>query len=561
MAETTPNRPDGVPANARWIAATKEWELGAVVAGKRQGPFRSWRDDGTLSCESTFLDGLADGPFKRFHPSGEIAMAGRYASGALDGVLVARRSHEPTTENVMPEAAPEVWEVRRHFEAGAGTLPQFLSRGGEPLTRQGTPCPARPDDVDELAVWLDEEWVLGRVKGTSERVGAWRHWTKAGLRSLDLGYDDRGKLVAKRQYRSGQPFLSQRFDPNVGDDCVVEQITHHGKGRPDTARTFSFLPDGQRYEHASSCQFELDLVFSNRETCLLPQLHWGDSWNASVAVRLQELLGPAPAKLTFMPMFPAGYGTSLLAHVDVASAWATLDALAATLTLESATVATIPYAGDALVLERRGEHLLTWNQEQRGRARNHSVCEIYEVPWSHWCAAIRELVSRRDEVTTRLRIHMENHRRGDLWSEPVDGLAARARVSNRKPVLGEAIEAFLDLENRSAAVIHLVNDFEWNVSRRNSLLTGRVLGTPRREALKRPPVRLEPGQVFSVSTEIVVSEISEVAISYGASRDTEHSTNMPIDAYLRSVGDRYDLSACWQGALDALAIALLVSSS
>jgi len=70
----------------------EEWCEAKDPAGRplRQGPARTWYDDGRPWTEASFREGLRDGPFVEWHRSGAKAREGAYAAGAKTGAWIVR---------------------------------------------------------------------------------------------------------------------------------------------------------------------------------------------------------------------------------------------------------------------------------------------------------------------------------------------------------------------------------------------------------------------------------------------------------------------------------------
>lgn len=80
----------------------EEWCEGKDDAGRgrREGPARTWYDDGGLHTEESFHEGQRHGPFVERHRNGKVAREGRYAGGLKVGVWrVAFESGAPEEES------------------------------------------------------------------------------------------------------------------------------------------------------------------------------------------------------------------------------------------------------------------------------------------------------------------------------------------------------------------------------------------------------------------------------------------------------------------------------
>jgi len=65
----------------------EEWCEGKDEAGqpRREGPARTWYDDGALWTEESFTKGERNGRFVEYHRNGRKAREGRYVKGKQDG--------------------------------------------------------------------------------------------------------------------------------------------------------------------------------------------------------------------------------------------------------------------------------------------------------------------------------------------------------------------------------------------------------------------------------------------------------------------------------------------
>ncbi len=180
-----PKWPAGVPADARWVEADKEWEQGELDGrGQKQGPFTNWRFDGTKCNECFLIDGQAHGPFRRFHENGELAQDGTFVDGVLHGTRRWYASTGLTTERMHEGGVSEA--VRRSemdYVRGRVVAVRHFDEQGRRVTPQGDVYPERPAAVDEGAEFRPDEsqWTKGQADGeTAERVGAWKTWSAGG---------------------------------------------------------------------------------------------------------------------------------------------------------------------------------------------------------------------------------------------------------------------------------------------------------------------------------------------------------------------------------------------
>jgi antitoxin component YwqK of YwqJK toxin-antitoxin module len=65
----------------------EEWCEGkdAYGNGRREGPARTWYDDGGVWLEQSFREGILDGPFVERHRNGRLAREGAYVRGRKVG--------------------------------------------------------------------------------------------------------------------------------------------------------------------------------------------------------------------------------------------------------------------------------------------------------------------------------------------------------------------------------------------------------------------------------------------------------------------------------------------
>ena len=58
---------------------------GSLRAGKWDGPFESYHDNGQLRRKGTYKDGVEDGPVEEYYDSGQLYEKGAYKSGGKCG--------------------------------------------------------------------------------------------------------------------------------------------------------------------------------------------------------------------------------------------------------------------------------------------------------------------------------------------------------------------------------------------------------------------------------------------------------------------------------------------
>lgn len=78
-----------------WNEAEQEFEEGERRGDLKVGPWRWWRPDESLVCESTFDErGELHGVCRRWHPNGELSLVAPYVHGKLHGKQIATRPSE-----------------------------------------------------------------------------------------------------------------------------------------------------------------------------------------------------------------------------------------------------------------------------------------------------------------------------------------------------------------------------------------------------------------------------------------------------------------------------------
>jgi hypothetical protein len=222
VATKTPKRPTSVPPDARWQASASEWEQGTVDArGLKQGPFTSWRADGSKCNECSFKDGKPHGAFTRFHESGAISQEGTFVNGALHGTRRWRASDEPTTERMHePDVSAEVRSSEMDYQHGRVTGVRHFDAGGRRVTPQGERYPELPAGVDEAAEFHPdrEVWTVGPAdERTGERMGRWRSWNADGRLTEDAQYEQGLRHGAVREFVTDpNPFADERVACEAG---------------------------------------------------------------------------------------------------------------------------------------------------------------------------------------------------------------------------------------------------------------------------------------------------------------------------------------------------------
>lgn len=130
-----PKKPPGVPAEAKYDAASEEWELGKLdKKGKPVGEWRYWwRTTGHLCCVSIYEDGGRKNTYSRFHPDGTYSVKGVEIDGKpVPGeVIYYQKSKNPTTELAI--SGPEYKKVFRveetYIRKGLSKWKNFDAKG------------------------------------------------------------------------------------------------------------------------------------------------------------------------------------------------------------------------------------------------------------------------------------------------------------------------------------------------------------------------------------------------------------------------------------------------
>ncbi len=204
-------RPAGVPAGATWVEEDKEWMLGSVSAdGKKQGPYKYWRADGTLCNECMMVDDQPHGPFKRFHENGEVSQQGTFERGALHGTRTWFSTDSVTTERMHEgRMSKNVWRSEMDYVRNTVVAVRHFDRQGRRLLPSGEPFPDRPEGVAAEAEYHEkqDQWAAGSAREDHSKVGRWRYWYKDGTPKEDLNYVDGKKSgAAKTFHENGQVF-------------------------------------------------------------------------------------------------------------------------------------------------------------------------------------------------------------------------------------------------------------------------------------------------------------------------------------------------------------------
>jgi hypothetical protein len=347
-------RPKTVPDNAIWQEKDERWELAPLVAGKKHGPAKWFRKDGTLECDLVYANGVEDGPYTRYHQNGERSQWGTMKNDLRHGVCAWQRSNGETTENTIPDAvnAKVKRSEQEFFEDGTCSLARYFDAEGREVEMSGEPMPKRPDGLEPFSDRIESYqvdvaypmtlgfektdadsrkisiWESGRMKpNTGARVGTWRFYWSDGtlMEEVDYGkegtetrtrrlFDPKGRLRVEGAYaygdrrypgggrKPGRPTGVWRFYDDSGEMIVERDITPHDferveEGEMDEA-ILAFakvakydVPDGAVYR-ATRDLFRIEEEGSARAFAT----HEDGTRKAEGAVRVQTIEGKSRPK-------------------------------------------------------------------------------------------------------------------------------------------------------------------------------------------------------------------------------------------------------------------------
>lgn len=232
-------RPEGIPAHALFFTDAGQWGAGERdAAGKRIGPWKFWRQDGSYAAEAHFLDDQLHGERHAVYEDGTAAATERYEHGALRWRRAFRPNGETKDEHAFAGTPDAVAEIESSFAPDGYFRAQFLrDAAGAELARDGTPAPPRPPglpaDANFWRIASSRSVILSAHSGSDEvsrnvrEVPAhelWQlcEWTFEHGRLVSRGvlqqFDTDGKLELVRY---GEAYLKPAA---VGKDL--------GKGNP-----------------------------------------------------------------------------------------------------------------------------------------------------------------------------------------------------------------------------------------------------------------------------------------------------------------------------------------
>ena len=181
-------RPAGVPEAARWSEDHNEWQSSATDAlGRLDGPYRSWRPDGTLSTIARYRAGKSVDVTWRFHPDGSLFSVGAYVEGAPRGAHHRYATTDEQGERLQSCCVPAgAWQLRQRFRDDGTVDNWWFDRDGVRLLESGAPYPERPAGVPPEASFNEntQTWEAGLRWAQQGFSGTRRRWARNGVLRL-----------------------------------------------------------------------------------------------------------------------------------------------------------------------------------------------------------------------------------------------------------------------------------------------------------------------------------------------------------------------------------------
>lgn len=131
-----PQRPNTVPAEARWNAAGNEWETGKNNAdGDPIGEWKWWLAPKGYLCCHTIYQGEEGNvmSFTCYHEDGTPSRIGTYIDGQPFGTITWIRSDSPTIEQYPPNAGPNVWKTISTIKNGYTIEEHYYDKEGKEI--------------------------------------------------------------------------------------------------------------------------------------------------------------------------------------------------------------------------------------------------------------------------------------------------------------------------------------------------------------------------------------------------------------------------------------------
>ncbi|MBC8131591.1 MAG: hypothetical protein H7X95_01315, partial [Deltaproteobacteria bacterium] len=254
-----PRPPRAVPATAVWVDSECEWQLKHTDdSGLLQGPFRSWRSDGSPLTVCAYEQGKQTGPVWKFHPDGSLASLGCFGGGTERGIHHRYASDHPQGERLQSCCVPPgAWHLRQDYSHPKTVDRGWFNRSGQRLLESGDLYPDRPASVPQGA-WYNEGgriWEAGVVFEETGFTGRRMAWSTEGVLQVDeellrgkrhgraCAFDESGVLLWEAHYIDGQlsgPFRA--YHPRAGHFADPEARSQVGTFVRDQAegvwRTF-----------------------------------------------------------------------------------------------------------------------------------------------------------------------------------------------------------------------------------------------------------------------------------------------------------------------------------
>lgn len=206
------NRPEHVPAEAMYVAATKEWTLGNTnESGYKIGIWKTWHETGYLRVTLDYSDTIPPFHYQRFHPDGTLSEEGDWYGGGKFGTVRHIRSEHPTPEPFRRDLSPQVWSFEVDFiDEQVYDTQRYFDKKGSLVSPSGHPAPAqRPASVATKAHYIKSDhsaanWAAGvfdcRVRNY---VGEYTEWDNNGKLVRRVIHDKDGTDLERYYYTNG----------------------------------------------------------------------------------------------------------------------------------------------------------------------------------------------------------------------------------------------------------------------------------------------------------------------------------------------------------------------